>query len=288
MAKVVKGLVSIIVPTKNEAVNLSILLPSIVKQTYKNIEVIINDDQRTSDSTDQIINKFKSRVKLIHIHKNHGISYGRLMGAKESSGEYLFHLDADMKLNPDVVESCVKTVQDGYDAVVIPEVSYGDGFWSKVKAFEKSLYVDDEMMSSARFIKSKVYWDVGGHNADMVLSEDKDLHLRLKAKKCKIKHVNSIILHHEGNLNLVKDFKKKFFYGGTAHVFIRRHPIHSLNQANMILRPAFLNNWKKLLANPIMTISMMFMKSIEVVAVFLGVVFASLPVSVIDPWKKND
>jgi arabinofuranan 3-O-arabinosyltransferase len=285
MAKVVKGLVSIIVPTKNEAVNLSVLLPSIVSQTYKKIEVIVNDDRGTVDATDKVINKHKGRILIKHIYKNSGMSYGRLMGAKEARGEYLLHLDADMKLSSRAVETCVALVGKRYGAIVIPEISYGEGYWAKVKAFEKSLYVGDEMMSSARFIKTKVYWDVGGHNVNMALSEDKDLHLRIKNKGYKIKHIDDVIYHHEGSLNLWKDFKKKFYYGRTAHVFIKQHPQHSLKQANLIFRPAYFRNWKKLVLNPAMTFSMVLMKIVEALAAFLGVLSTKMTLPIPDPWR---
>ena len=44
--RVEKGLISVIVPALNACKHLEILLVSLEKQTYKNFEVIINDDKK--------------------------------------------------------------------------------------------------------------------------------------------------------------------------------------------------------------------------------------------------
>jgi len=281
-----EGLVSIVVPTKNEEKRLVKLFDSLLTQSYKKYEVIINDDLGTSDKTAEVVKRYQKRFKIKYIRKNKGMAHGRKLGAKEARGEYLFHIDADMTLSPRVIEACVDEMRGGNDGCVVPEISIGQGYWAAVKSFEKSLYVGDEMMSSARFFRKRVYDAVGGHNEKMVLSEDKDLHLRIKKTGFKIVHIDEPIYHHEGSLNLWKDFKKKFFYGRTAHVFIKDHPDHSVKQANLIFRPAYFRNWKKLVMHPIMALSMFFMKGIEMFAAALGVLSTKLPIPVLDPWKK--
>ena len=76
------------------------------------------------------------------------MAQGRKSGAKHAKGDYLLHLDADMSLSPDVLGDCIRTINKGSDALVIPEISRGEGFWAKVRSFERSMYIGDETMES--------------------------------------------------------------------------------------------------------------------------------------------
>jgi len=45
-------------------------------------------------------------------------SVAKNLGAKFANGKYLFFVDADHKLGPDVIASCIKSI-DGFDGVLI-------------------------------------------------------------------------------------------------------------------------------------------------------------------------
>tara|TARA_Y100000310_G_scaffold335096_1_gene416305 strand:+ start:228 stop:1967 length:1740 start_codon:yes stop_codon:yes gene_type:complete len=268
------NLISIIIPTKNAAAHLRNLLPSLVDQKYKNFEVIINDDKETKDDTAKVITKYKKKIRIVYIKENLSMAQGRKSGAKHALGRYQLHLDADMVLTPHVLEDCIRQINKRYDALVIPEISFGEGFWAKAKSFERSLYVGDENIESARFVKSSVYKNVGGHNEKMVLSEDKDFDLRIRKAGYKIGRVDEPIYHNEGRLSLKKDLQKKFFYGRTAHVFIAENPKHAFRQANLIFRIAYFRNWKRLTMNPALSVGMFLMKTLETLAALMGLITA--------------
>lgn len=266
------NLVSIIIPTKNAAGHLTKLLSSLVDQTYKNFEVIINDDKKTTDNTKEVLRKFSKKIKIKYLQENISMAQGRKRGAEQAVGKYQLHLDADMSLSLKVLEDCLKEINKGHDALVIPEISHGEGFWAKVKSFERSMYVGDQTIESVRFFTKKAYWTVGGHNEKMVLSEDKDLDLRIRAAGFNVGRISEPIYHNEGNLSLKKDLQKKFFYGKTAHVFIAENPKHALRQANLIFRAAYFRNWRKLISNPILSLGMFLMKILETLAAFWGLI----------------
>jgi len=272
----IKNLISIIVPVLNAGSHLETLLPSLVKQNYQNFEVIINDDKRTDDQTEKIIAKFKDKLHIVFLKENISMAQGRKSGAGCARGEYQLHLDADMTLSSGVLDDCIKMMEMGYDALVIPEISYGEGFWTKVKAFERSMYVGDDIIESVRFLRSSVYSKVGGHNERMVLSEDKDLDLRVRAAGFMVGRISNPIYHNEGRLSLKKDLKKKFFYGKTAHVFMAKNPKHAFIQANLIFRPAYFRNWRKIVANPVLSLGMFVMKILETFAALTGFIVAQV------------
>ena len=205
------NLISIIIPTMNASGHLKNLLPSLIEQTYTNFEVIINDDKTTNDDTRNLLRRFEKKIKIKYIHENTSMAQGRKSGARYAKGKYLLHIDADMSLSQKVLESCIVEMEKGYDALIIPEISYGEGFWAKVKSFERSMYVGDETIESARFIRTDVYNEIGGHNEKMVLSEDKDLDLKIRKAGFKVGRIEEPIYHNEGHLSLTRDLQKKFF-----------------------------------------------------------------------------
>ena len=99
-------LVSICIPTFNGEKFLQEALNSIKLQTYKNIEVIISDDE-SKDKTLEICLKFKSEVNFpvfIYSHKPAGIGSNWNHTIKKSNGEYIKLLFQDDVLESDCVE----------------------------------------------------------------------------------------------------------------------------------------------------------------------------------------
>lgn len=89
-------MVSIVIPVYNQEKYISNCLNSLLKQTYRKIEIIVIDDGSTDRSFD-IISSFAfrdKRIKLIHID-NAGVSNARNIGIQNASGKYISFVDAD-------------------------------------------------------------------------------------------------------------------------------------------------------------------------------------------------
>ncbi len=101
-----KPLISIITPTYNCALYISEAIKSVIKQSYKQWEMIILDDG-SSDSTYEVVSKYKdSRIKYFY-QKNRGLShlsktYNEAL--KKCSGEYIAMLDCDDYWTEDKLE----------------------------------------------------------------------------------------------------------------------------------------------------------------------------------------
>ena len=106
-------LVSIIIPVYNGEDYISYAIESCLKQTYKNIEVIVINDGSV-DNTKNIIDDYVSKnnnIKLISI-ENAGVSNARNLGIRSSLGEYLMFLDADDRLCSWAVEDLLNMILD--------------------------------------------------------------------------------------------------------------------------------------------------------------------------------
>lgn len=98
-------LISIIVPVYQVEEYLSQCIESIIRQTYKDIEIILVDDG-SLDSSGDICNKFArtdNRIKVIHT-KNGGVSKARNIGLQVSHGEYVCFIDADDYIKENYIE----------------------------------------------------------------------------------------------------------------------------------------------------------------------------------------
>lgn len=97
--------VSVISTVKNGEKTLAMMLESVVNQTYENVELVVVDDGST-DTTLDILNKFKDKYSTIKIIETDGI--GRVPALnktiQESAGEYIVNLDADDLIHPQKIQ----------------------------------------------------------------------------------------------------------------------------------------------------------------------------------------
>ena len=106
-------LISIIVPLYNQEKLISRSLDSIIKQTYKNIEVIVIDDCSTDDSYKIALtfSKKDKRVKVFKNEINSGASFCRNYGLDQAHGEYIGFVDADDYVEPDMYECMLEALK---------------------------------------------------------------------------------------------------------------------------------------------------------------------------------
>ena len=76
-------LLSVIIPTYNEEKDIGECISTLLKQSYKKIEIIIVDDG-SSDNTLNLVKKFR-QVKIL-IQNHQGPGKARNLGARKSKG----------------------------------------------------------------------------------------------------------------------------------------------------------------------------------------------------------
>lgn len=106
--------VSIIIPSKNEHVGLSRLLPEIV-QRYPDAEVIVVNDGST-DETISLCEKLNVRVVTHPYSKGNGAAVKT--GARHAAGNTLVYMDADGQHRAEDILKLVAKLNDGYEMVV--------------------------------------------------------------------------------------------------------------------------------------------------------------------------
>ena len=108
---------SIIIPVYNAEKYIDKCLDSIIKQTYKNFEVIIINDG-SFDNSMKIIHKYETKDKRFKCYskKNGGLSDARNYGINYVKGNYLLFVDADDYIDIRLLEN-LSNISLTYDMV---------------------------------------------------------------------------------------------------------------------------------------------------------------------------
>lgn len=103
--------VSVIVPVYNGEKYLRRCLDSIVKQTYKELEIILVNDG-SKDNSLNIMNAYAKRDKRIIVvdKKKEGINAARNAGIKMATGKYVTFVDCDGYLDTIMIKKLYKTI----------------------------------------------------------------------------------------------------------------------------------------------------------------------------------
>ncbi|MFF2753498.1 glycosyltransferase family 2 protein [Psychrobacillus sp. NPDC058041] len=242
--------VSVIIPTyKREVKYLSRAISSIKKQTYKNTEVVIVDDNPPdSDYRKHVMNYMKKYIddpNLTYImnSKNIGGSLARNNGINAASGEYITFLDDDDEYLPRKVEKQLEFMVENdcdmsfTDLKLVNEnkviVDYRE--YSRLKKFDNVTLLKHHIMrhltgTPTFMYKAAKLKEIGGFE-DAKMGQEFYLMLKSIENDLKIcylddcdviayRHNNGGISHGRNKIdgeNTLYNFKKKYF-----HIFAKR------------------------------------------------------------------
>lgn len=131
-----QGKISIIVPVYKVEKELDRCVQSLLKQTYKNLEIILVDDgspDRCPLLCDEYAQK-DNRVRVIH-KKNGGLSDARNAGLNLATGEYVLYVDSDDYIELDSCERLISATSDGQVDIVV-----GNAIMEKPDGNEKMIH----------------------------------------------------------------------------------------------------------------------------------------------------
>lgn len=141
-------LISIVVPVYNVDKYLKYCIESLINQEYKNIEIILVDDEST-DNSGKICDEFASvdkRIKVIH-KKNEGLGYTRNRGMQEANGKYVVFIDSDDYASKTLVSDLYNNMQSKNVEVCFggQNLVTSDGKLIKSYKYENQVFKDDDV-----------------------------------------------------------------------------------------------------------------------------------------------
>ena len=193
---------SIIIPNYNKSKYISDCVYSVLKQTYIFDEIIIVDDCSSDDSKHILKNLelVDSRIKVLYLEKNGGVSNARNVGVSNSRCNYITFLDSDdIYLNKDKLFNEMKLIKRykkrGKDIIAYSQdininengsiiqkkfpwffVPRGEVLTDSISGFRKIKAPRDYIVNKTNFLS------VGGYSYPEDYYEDLDLRIRLALK----------------------------------------------------------------------------------------------------------
>lgn len=139
-------LVSIIIPTYNNADIICRAVESCVNQTYKNIEIIVIDDGST-DNTKEVLSRYFSDERFKYIYQeNQERSVARNHGLDIAKGEYIQLLDSDDEIYLEKIENQVNVFLGNEDIFLVYCCTEYIGEVKRVSCQKYSGIIDDVLI----------------------------------------------------------------------------------------------------------------------------------------------
>ena len=228
-----KDTLTIIIPSKNESVNIYECIGFISKQKgIQGTRVIIadvSDEEKSLTWIQQTIADFKHLLK-IEVIKGGYPSQGRLNGSKLVKTPYMLFLDADvMIINPVVIPTIME-----HDKDLITTQFYTDtGFnwvYCLFDVFQRisTLLGTPFAVGGFQLWKTEAYWNVGGYNPDERFAEDYSISQKVKSKnfmvhKTKFVYTSARRFKNKGVLWMFKIMIKSYLNRNNPEFFKKSH-----------------------------------------------------------------
>ncbi|MFW6015819.1 MAG: glycosyltransferase family 2 protein [bacterium] len=201
--------VSVIITTYNRYKLLDRAINSVLLQTYRNMEIVIVDDN-SSDNTESIIKKYMekdNRINFIKHKENMGLSAARNTGFKNSIGELIAYLDDDDEWLPEKLEQQVNKMLDSSEknlGLIYCWMNYYKGKeivrerHTKLKGniFEYSLDRQPIGNGSTWLICRSVLEDIGGFDERLPRGIDGDFIRRMSIKNYSVDYVPKVLIRY--------------------------------------------------------------------------------------------
>lgn len=166
-------LVSVIIPTWNEADYLLSLITSLKNQTYQPIEIIVADWNST-DTTRQVA--WANGAKVVDAPER-GPGLARNAGAEAATGDLFLFTDADNIFEPTLVEQLVQPLAAGSAVLAHPGLAYyeEDGYY-RATQWLANIVIPPNWTSRCIIITREAFNALGGYRN--IWREDKDIGIR--------------------------------------------------------------------------------------------------------------
>ena len=161
--RIMKPIISIIVPVYNVEKYVAKCIESIIKQDMEEIELLMIDDGST-DNSGKICDEWAakdSRIKVMHI-ENRGVSSARNLGLELAQGEYIGFVDSDDYIHKSMYRVLYNTlIEEHADMVVCDFAKVYEGEKTPVNEQEHiDIYKFTNMEALMQLHKESFKWNI--------------------------------------------------------------------------------------------------------------------------------
>lgn len=145
-------LISVIIPSFNRKELINKAIESVLKQTYKNVEIIIIDDGSTDGTEKYLKEKYKNNeiIAFYKNEKNSGAGFSRKVGYKKSNGNYIIFMDDDdYYTNFDFFNQAIEILDNNHNISFVSS--------SSIIEYVKEKRTEESIMNIKGYIKNSEY-----------------------------------------------------------------------------------------------------------------------------------
>ncbi len=266
-------ILSIVIPTRQEGKRIGDYLGALAWAFQAGLAELLVVDNGSTDGTPERAIEGGARV----FQQGPERSAQRNRGAREAAGEFLLFVDADMRIPRPTLEEILARLQsaDPPDALYIREQMAGQGWWVRVRNFERSFY-DATCIDGLRVIRKTVFQQAGGFDEALYAGEDWDLDRRVLAITSRVALTAGHLVHDEGLFSLSRFLGKKAYYGGNFEQYCRKWNWDATVRRQFGVRYRFWTvftengKWKRSFARPDLLAGVWLLKALVGVSVLLS------------------
>lgn len=205
---------SVVIPSYNRDVSLmSRSINSVLKQTYRNIEIIVVDDNPNNSQFSSRIKEYCDKIEnVIYVKQdgNKGACEARNLGIKYAKGEWIGFLDDDDEWLPEKIEKSIPYFSDNIGIVATPGyILYEDETHNIVKRESYNYNPDKKKIithsdflkkdligsTSQAIVRKQCFVDCGGFDKQLPARQDYEMWIRI-SKKYDTYYVNEPLFNH--------------------------------------------------------------------------------------------
>jgi len=224
--------VSVLIPAWNEEVGILHTVKSLLKSTYKHMEIIIVNDGST-DGSDRLIRRFIEKyereldgvheaIKLVYWYQENGGKGAALNTAlKLAKGDLLLSIDADCHVHEYAVEAYVNAFRNPAVMAAVGNVKIGNAktlvgtvqelefllsfYFKRADSLLNTIYI---IGGAAGAFRKEVFQQLGGYSTKNI-TEDIELSVRIQEAGMRIVYCPDAIVYTEGASTLYGLMKQR-------------------------------------------------------------------------------
>ncbi len=229
-----KPLYSIILPAFNEEKQIGSCLDAIRANDVdsSSVEVLVIDNGSV-DQTVSVARAHKVRVIENVTGKRTNISDLRNIGARESTGDVLVFLDADMLVPANWLEKASQYFREGFQGALgftskVPDAAGWVGrIWGQRLCLKRNRLVDVDFLPGRNiFVNRGVFEAAGGFDQAFRTGEDKDFTFRVRKAGYRVVSAPDVCLIHLGyEKSMIELIRKEFWRQSCTLQFAKKHGV---------------------------------------------------------------